>query len=173
MYHHVKTLMYTVHVGVPDPRRVTFLKEGLRAERSVVPSKGFPSGREPGMIELATLPAAERTEREIKRLREDARSHPGDPDLQLHLALLLLADRRVEEAAAEPVLSGLPCCRPPLLCRQCEPLPRCRTHRLSLASPASRRTRGRCASTEPLLDCVDPERDLTQSLPEANESRFE
>jgi hypothetical protein len=27
----------------PDPRRVTFLKEGLRAERTVVPSKGFPS----------------------------------------------------------------------------------------------------------------------------------
>ena len=27
----------------PDPRRVTFLKQGLRAERTVVPSKGFPS----------------------------------------------------------------------------------------------------------------------------------
>ena len=27
----------------PDPRRVTFLKQGLRTERTVVPSKGFPS----------------------------------------------------------------------------------------------------------------------------------
>jgi len=27
----------------PDPRRVTFLKHGLRTERTVVPSKGFPS----------------------------------------------------------------------------------------------------------------------------------
>jgi hypothetical protein len=27
----------------PDPRRVTFLKRGLRTERTVVPSKGFPS----------------------------------------------------------------------------------------------------------------------------------
>ncbi len=27
----------------PDPRRVTFLRQGLRSERTVVPSKGFPS----------------------------------------------------------------------------------------------------------------------------------
>jgi len=27
----------------PDPRRVTFLKRGLRTERTVIPSKGFPS----------------------------------------------------------------------------------------------------------------------------------
>lgn len=53
------------------------------------------------MIELATLPVAERTKREIKRLREDARSHPGDPELQLRLALLLLVDGRPEEASVE------------------------------------------------------------------------
>jgi tetratricopeptide (TPR) repeat protein len=57
--------------------------------------------REAGMIELATLPVAERTEREMKRLREDARSHPGDPELQLRLALLLLVNGRSEEAAGE------------------------------------------------------------------------
>jgi len=57
--------------------------------------------REAGMIELATLPVAERTEREIKRLRQDARSHPGDPELQLRLALLLLADGQSEEAVGE------------------------------------------------------------------------
>jgi tetratricopeptide (TPR) repeat protein len=57
--------------------------------------------REAGMIELATLPLAERTERQIERLRRDARAHPGDAELQLHLASLLLADGRREEAAAE------------------------------------------------------------------------
>jgi tetratricopeptide (TPR) repeat protein len=57
--------------------------------------------REAGMIELATLPVAERTAREIKRLRQDARSHPGDPELQLRLALLLLVDGQSEEAAGE------------------------------------------------------------------------
>jgi tetratricopeptide (TPR) repeat protein len=57
--------------------------------------------KEAGMIESATLPAGERTKREIERLRRDARSHPGDPELQLHLAQLLLADGRAEEAAGE------------------------------------------------------------------------
>jgi tetratricopeptide (TPR) repeat protein len=57
--------------------------------------------KEPGMIESATLPEAARTQREIDRLRRDARSHPGDPELQLHLALLLLTDGRVDEAAGE------------------------------------------------------------------------
>jgi Flp pilus assembly protein TadD len=57
--------------------------------------------REAGMIELATLPAAERTQRQIERLRRDARAHPGDAELQLHLASLLLADGSWEEASAE------------------------------------------------------------------------
>lgn len=57
--------------------------------------------KEPGMIESATQPAAERTEREIERLRREARSHSGDAELQLHLALLLLADGRAEEAVGE------------------------------------------------------------------------
>ncbi|HWB97563.1 MAG TPA: tetratricopeptide repeat protein, partial [Bryobacteraceae bacterium] len=52
-------------------------------------------------IELATLSQADRTRREIERLRRDARSHPGDPGLQLALASLLLADGRIEEASAE------------------------------------------------------------------------
>ena len=56
--------------------------------------------REPGMIELATMSAGERTRREIERLRHDARSHPSDPELQLSLARLLLTDGRADEAAA-------------------------------------------------------------------------
>jgi tetratricopeptide (TPR) repeat protein len=73
----------------------------LEAFQKVRPRRLRDPRREAGMIELATLPVAERTAREIKRLREDARSHPGDPELQLRLALLLLVDGQSEEAAGE------------------------------------------------------------------------
>jgi tetratricopeptide (TPR) repeat protein len=56
---------------------------------------------EAGMIELATLLPAERARREMDRLRTDAKTHPGDPELQLNLALLLLAEGRPEEADHE------------------------------------------------------------------------
>jgi Flp pilus assembly protein TadD len=52
------------------------------------------------MIELATLSQGERVERQIERLRQDARDHPNDPELQLALASLLLTDGRGEEAMA-------------------------------------------------------------------------
>ena len=51
------------------------------------------------MIELATLPLAERRAREIERFYAMARSRPDDPVLRMHLGSLLLADGR--EAAAE------------------------------------------------------------------------
>jgi len=54
-----------------------------------------------GMIELATLPAAELRAREIERYRREAREHPDRPDYQLHLSSLLLADNRKEEALRE------------------------------------------------------------------------
>ena len=57
--------------------------------------------KQPGMIESASLPAAERTEREIERLRRDAGAHPDDPELQFRLAALLLTGGRVEEASTE------------------------------------------------------------------------
>lgn len=56
---------------------------------------------EAGMIELASLPAAERRKRQIDRFRQMAGSRPDDPELQLHLADLLLADGRVEDALRE------------------------------------------------------------------------
>jgi tetratricopeptide (TPR) repeat protein len=56
---------------------------------------------QPGMIESASLPAAERTRRQIERLRRDANAHPDDPELQFRFASLLLADGRVEEASSE------------------------------------------------------------------------
>jgi tetratricopeptide (TPR) repeat protein len=73
----------------------------LEAFQKVRPRRLRDPRREAGMIELATLPVAERTAREIKRLREDARSHRSDPELQLRLALLLLVDGQSEEAAGE------------------------------------------------------------------------
>jgi tetratricopeptide (TPR) repeat protein len=57
--------------------------------------------RQAGMIESALLSAPERTKREVERLRQDARAHPDNPELQLHLASLLLTDGRLEEASAE------------------------------------------------------------------------
>jgi tetratricopeptide (TPR) repeat protein len=57
--------------------------------------------KQPGMIESASLSAAERSQREIERLRQDAHTHPDDPELQLRLASLLLTEGRVEEATLE------------------------------------------------------------------------
>jgi thioredoxin-like negative regulator of GroEL len=57
--------------------------------------------KQPGMIETASLPAAERTKREIERLRRDASNHPDDPELLFRLACLLLADGRKEDALTE------------------------------------------------------------------------
>ena len=53
------------------------------------------------MIESAGLPAAERGKREIERLRSEAAAHPDDPELELRLASLLLAEGRVEESEVE------------------------------------------------------------------------
>jgi tetratricopeptide (TPR) repeat protein len=57
--------------------------------------------KQPGMIESATLAPAERSKREIERLRHDAGTHPDDPELQLRLASLLLTEGSVEQAALE------------------------------------------------------------------------
>jgi tetratricopeptide (TPR) repeat protein len=61
-----------------------------------------------GMTEMAALSAPEQREREIERFRRDAREHPDRPDYQMHLANLLLADGKREEAVREyRVLLGL------------------------------------------------------------------
>lgn len=56
---------------------------------------------EAGMIELASLPPVERRQRLIDEFRRMSDSRPDDPELQLHLADLLLADGKVEEAVRE------------------------------------------------------------------------
>ncbi|HEY2015040.1 MAG TPA: tetratricopeptide repeat protein [Bryobacteraceae bacterium] len=57
--------------------------------------------KQPGMIESASLSAGERSRREIERLRQDAGTHPDDPELQLRLASLLLTEGRAAEANTE------------------------------------------------------------------------
>lgn len=56
---------------------------------------------EPGIIDSATIPEAERTRRQIVRLRSDLEAHPGDTALQLHLAGLLLAGGHIDQASTE------------------------------------------------------------------------
>jgi len=64
--------------------------------------------KESGLIEMASLPEGKRIERDIERLRREAASHPGDPELQLNLATLLLANGNIEDASREfrQLLSG-------------------------------------------------------------------
>ena len=57
--------------------------------------------RQPGMIESASLSASERSRHEVERLRREAGLHPDDPELELRLATLLLAEGRLEEAERE------------------------------------------------------------------------
>jgi thioredoxin-like negative regulator of GroEL len=73
----------------------------LAQYEKVRPQKTRGPWRQPGMIESASLPAGERTKREVDRLRREAGAHPDDPELQFRLAGLLLADGQVEEASAE------------------------------------------------------------------------
>ena len=56
---------------------------------------------EPGMIESATIPEAERVRRQVQRLRADLQAHPGDVELRLHLAGLLLAQGDLDAATVE------------------------------------------------------------------------
>jgi tetratricopeptide (TPR) repeat protein len=76
-------------------------RQYLTKFQSIRPSRVRGPWKQPGMIESASLSAAERSKHEIERLRHEAQSHPDDPELQLRLASLLLTEGRVEEATAE------------------------------------------------------------------------
>ncbi len=65
------------------------------------PARQRDARREPGMIELATLPAAERRARQIERFQTMAAARPDDALLRLHLASLLLTDGREAEATRQ------------------------------------------------------------------------
>jgi tetratricopeptide (TPR) repeat protein len=64
--------------------------------------------KEAGLIEMASMPEAKRIRHNIERLRREAASHPGDPELRLNLATLLLANGNTGEAVHEfrELLSG-------------------------------------------------------------------
>jgi Flp pilus assembly protein TadD len=109
-----KVLRQAVAVGPEDPEVLLHLGRALMAlerdeearqfmdkYRQVRPRQFRDPRKEPGMIELATLPEAKRREHEIERFRGMAASRPDDPKLQLHLAELLLAGGRLDEALAE------------------------------------------------------------------------
>jgi tetratricopeptide (TPR) repeat protein len=73
--------------------------------------------QEAGLIESAGMPAAERAERNIERFRALAQSRPAEVPVAFQLASLLLAQGRIEEAAAEfSRLLGLN--PPPATCHQ-------------------------------------------------------
>ncbi len=72
----------------------------LEQFRKVRPQRDRGPLSEPVMLELATLPHAELAMRQIARLREEASSHPGDSELQLHLAGLLLVEGEIDAALA-------------------------------------------------------------------------
>lgn len=92
-----------LHLGraVMDQGRDTEAQTWLDRYQKLRPQRERDARREPGMIELATLAAPQRREREISRFRSMARARPDDPTLQMHLAALLLADGRIDEAAKE------------------------------------------------------------------------
>ena len=73
----------------------------LNKFQSTHPARVRGPWRQAAMIESAGLPAAERGKREIERLRSEAAAHPDDPELELRLASLLLAEGRVEESEVE------------------------------------------------------------------------
>lgn len=73
----------------------------LERFRKTTPARARGPWQEAGMIESASLSPAERTKREIERLRNDARTHQDDPELQMRFASLLLTDGRVDEAETE------------------------------------------------------------------------
>lgn len=65
------------------------------------PARQRDQRREPGMIELATLPADARRIREIKRFQSMTRARPDDALLRMQLGRLLMADGREEDAERE------------------------------------------------------------------------
>jgi tetratricopeptide (TPR) repeat protein len=76
-------------------------QEFMAKFRNVRPPQGRDQGTEARMIELASLPPAERRKREIERFREWSESRPDEAEFHLHLATLLLADGQTEEAVRE------------------------------------------------------------------------
>ena len=107
----VKVLRQAVAISRSDPEILMHLGRALMDTghedeagkyldqfRKAHPQRVRGPWRQPGMIESASLSPGQRTQREIERLRREASTHEDDPELQLRLSSLLLADGRVDEA---------------------------------------------------------------------------
>lgn len=116
-----KALRQALTIAPDDPETLLHLGRCLMAMDRTDEAQGFLDQfqkmrpqfvrgprKEAGLIEMASMPAAERIRRDIDRLRREAVSHPGDPELRLNLATLLLADGKIDEADHEfrELLSG-------------------------------------------------------------------
>jgi len=75
--------------------------EWLDRYRRIRPPTSVVRRKRLGMIHFAALPPAQQRELAIARLQKEARARPDHPEFQFHLAGLLLADGRTEEALRE------------------------------------------------------------------------
>ncbi len=109
-----KAFRRALAVGPEDPKILLHLGRALMALdrrqeaaeylgkfQQVRPSQGRDFSKEPVMIELASLPPAERRRQQIERFGRLAKLRPDQPDLQLRFAQLLLADGRTGDAIRE------------------------------------------------------------------------
>lgn len=108
-----------LHLGraLMEQGREAEAREWLAAYEKLRPARQRSARSEPGMIELATLPAAEARQRELVRLTALVKARPDDAVLRQHWERLLGADGRLQEiakmalrgewAAAERELQGL------------------------------------------------------------------
>jgi tetratricopeptide (TPR) repeat protein len=92
-----------LHLGraLMEQGRAEEARQWLDQYQKLRPARQRDPRREPGMIELATLPLAEQRAREIERFAAMTRSRPDDAVLRMHLGGLLLADGREAEAEKE------------------------------------------------------------------------
>ncbi len=96
-----------LHLGrvLMEQGREAEARTWLEAYEKLRPARQRNARSEAGMIELATLPAAEARQRELTRLTALVKARPDDSVLRLHLDKLLLADGRLEEIV-KMALSG-------------------------------------------------------------------
>lgn len=76
-------------------------QQWLDKYRQIRPPTSVVRRKRLGMIDFAALPPEEQRRQAITRLQKEARSRPDHPEFQFHLAGLLLADGRTEEALRE------------------------------------------------------------------------
>lgn len=91
------------HLGrvLMEQGRPNEARRWLDEAQALRPARQRDARREPGMIELATLPEPVRLARETARFQSMVRARPDDAALRMHLGSLLLAASRESDAEAE------------------------------------------------------------------------